>query len=137
MKKVCGHIALMVLLIGSVVFAACSRSTIAVGELSFSFDKSAACLVDEEQAKYVKIDLEVENKAKDEQVVLASDFSLSGEELGVQEVFFGNNVVDKSDSETLEAGGKLKLTLTFIVSQPQKGAQELRYKDAKLMDFNL
>ena len=137
MKKFGSYVVLMLLLIGSVAFAACCKTSATIDNLVFTFEKNSAQIVSEQDDKYVKLKLDIKNNSSDVRQVNAEDFSLSIDNEAVKsDVIFGNNIIDQMDSETIESMGKANLILSIKVDKTS-GAFSLKYKGTTIVDFNL
>lgn len=135
-KKFFGFIALFVLLIGSVVFAACSDKNLSKDNFKFSYVESSAKKVESEQ-NYVSLKLKVKNTLDKENTLSASKFYLNaGGQKVSSNVYFGNNIIDKMESETFEKSSELEITINLFVSELD-GEFSLWYDDLRIKTFKV
>lgn len=94
--------------------AACGRLSAKSGSLEFFYEKNSAQKVSIEDGDYVKMLLEIKNNGEGDSTIEAKKFSLvSGGETVSGEAFFGNNVVDKMDKESIPSAASESLVLNI------------------------
>ena len=114
MKKIIPYISLSLKICCVVLLGACGRLSAKSGSLEFFYEKNSAQKVSVEGSNYVKMLLEIKNNGEGDAEIEAQKFSLvAGGETVSGEVFFGNNVVDKMDKESISMAESESLVLNL------------------------
>ncbi len=119
MKKFMFFAAFFSLLVGSIVFSACAKTSVSASDFNFTYERNSAQKVSKDGKEYVLIKLDVKNISSSENELVASKFTLQNEDgsLG-SEVFFGNNIIDKMTSEILQPNETESVIINILVNSP-------------------
>ncbi len=137
-KSIFGYSLLLLLVVGSIVFSACAKQKAKAENFEFSYRQNSAQKVSEGEDKVVKLCLSVKNTAGEKNQLKAELFKLKleGQDYS-KSSYFGNNIIDKMETEDFEKDGQLDVVLSLVLNQDLTGSYELWYGENKLIKVRI
>ena len=137
-KKYFGYALLVFILLGAIIFVACGKVEAKANGFTFSYEKNSAQKVEDDEHNYIKVKLAIKNTKDEKNTLVANKFKLyQGEKEVFAEVYFGNNIVDKMDSEEFEAGASMDMIINLLLDEEVAGKLVLWYDETNLFEFNV
>lgn len=138
MKKIITFVMTLGIILTAGIFVGCGTSKVDVDGLSFTYEKNSVQKTTAEEQDYIQLKLNIKNTTNEDKNVTIDNFTLKqGEEIVSDEIFFGNNIIDKMDNETLQSMKDIDLVLNITLINELTGEFKLYYNDTLLVTFNL
>lgn len=139
MKKIMSFSFILFVILSLGVFVSCDSKTATAGSLTFNYKQNSALkTANENDESSVKLKLTIKNTSAYSQEVDAALFTLQNEDKIVSKsVFFGNNIIDAMDTETLQANKKEDFIVNINIPNDLVGKYDLYYNNTKLLVLNI
>ena len=138
MKKIISFIITLSVILSAGLFIGCAKTSVDIEGFRFTYEKNSAQKTTSENQEFITLKLNVKNTTSDLKNIISDDFVLKqGDNIVSDEVFFGNNIIDQMDNESLEAMNDEDMVIHIKTISNIGGEYQLYYRDSKLLNFKL
>lgn len=138
MKKIISFIITLSVILSAGLFIGCAKTSVDIEGFRFTYEKNSAQKITSENQEFITLKLNVKNTTSEVKNIISDDFVLKqGDDIVSDEVFFGNNIIDQMDNESLEAMDDEDMVIHIKTISNIGGEYQLYYRDSKLLNFKL
>lgn len=138
MKKIISFIITLSVILSAGLFIGCAKTSVDIEGFRFTYEKNSAQKITSENQEFITLKLNVKNTTSELKNIISDDFVLKqGDNIVSDEVFFGNNIIDQMDNESLEAMNDEDMVIHIKTISNIGGEYQLYYRDSKLLNFKL
>ena len=138
MKKIISFIITLSVILSAGLFIGCAKTSVDIEGFRFTYEKNSAQKTTSENQEFITLKLNVKNTTSELKNIISDDFVLKqGGDIVSDEVFFGNNIIDQMDNESLEAMDDEDMVIHIKTISNIGGEYQLYYRDSKLLNFKL
>lgn len=138
MKKIISFIITLSVILSAGLFIGCAKTSVDIEGFRFTYEKNSAQKITSENQEFITLKLNVKNTTSEVKNIISDDFVLKqGDDIVSDEVFFGNNIIDQMDNESLEAMNDEDMVIHIKTISNIGGEYQLYYRDSKLLNFKL
>lgn len=138
MKKIISFIITLSVILSAGLFIGCAKTSVDIEGFRFTYEKNSAQKITSENQEFITLKLNVKNTTSEVKNIISDDFVLKqGDNIVGDEVFFGNNIIDQMDNESLEAMDDEDMVIHIKTISNIGGEYQLYYRDSKLLNFKL
>lgn len=138
MKKIISFIITLSVILSAGLFIGCAKTSVDIEGFRFTYEKNSAQKITSENQEFITLKLNVKNTTSEVKNIISDDFVLKqGDNIVSDEVFFGNNIIDQMDNESLEAMDDEDMVIHIKTISNIGGEYQLYYRDCKLLNFKL
>lgn len=138
MKKIISFIITLSVILSAGLFIGCAKTSVDIEGFRFTYEKNSAQKIISENQEFITLKLNVKNTTSEVKNIISDDFVLKqGDNIVSDEVFFGNNIIDQMDNESLEAMDDEDMVIHIKTISNIGGEYQLYYRDSKLLNFKL
>lgn len=138
MKKIISFIITLSVILSAGLFIGCAKTSVDIEGFRFTYEKNSAQKITSEKQEFITLKLNVKNTTSEVKNIISDDFVLKqGDNIVSDEVFFGNNIIDQMDNESLEAMDDEDMVIHIKTISNIGGEYQLYYRDSKLLNFKL
>lgn len=138
MKKIISFIITLTVILSAGLFIGCAKTSVDIEGFRFTYEKNSAQKTTSENQEFITLKLNVKNTTSELKNIISDDFVLKqGDDIVSDEVFFGNNIIDQMDNESLEAMNDEDMVIHIKTISNIGGEYQLYYRDSKLLNFKL
>ena len=138
MKKIISFIITLSVILSAGLFIGCAKTSVDIEGFRFTYEKNSAQKITSENQEFITLKLKVKNTTSEVKNIISDDFVLKqGDNIVSDEVFFGNNIIDQMDNESLEAMDDEDMVIHIKTISNIGGEYQLYYRDSKLLNFKL
>lgn len=138
MKKIISFIITLSVILSAGLFIGCAKTSVDIEGFRFTYEKNSAQKTTSENQEFITLKLNVKNTTSELKNIISDDFVLKqGDDIVSDEVFFGNNIIDQMDNESLEAMDDEDMVIHIKTISNIGGEYQLYYRDSKLLNFKL
>lgn len=138
MKKIISFIITLTVILSAGLFIGCAKTSVDIEGFRFTYEKNSAQKITSENQEFITLKLNVKNTTSELKNIISDDFVLKqGDDIVSDEVFFGNNIIDQMDNESLEAMNDEDMVIHIKTISNIGGEYQLYYRDSKLLNFKL
>lgn len=138
MKKIISFIITLSVILSAGLFIGCAKTSVDIEGFRFTYEKNSAQKITSENQEFITLKLNVKNTTSEVKNIISDDFVLKqGDNIVSDEVFFGNNIIDQMDNESLEAMDDEDIVIHIKTISNIGGEYQLYYRDSKLLNFKL
>ena len=138
MKKIISFIITLTVILSAGLFIGCAKTSVDIEGFRFTYEKNSAQKITSENQEFITLKLNVKNTTSEVKNIISDDFVLKqGDNIVSDEVFFGNNIIDQMDNESLEAMDDEDMVIHIKTISNIGGEYQLYYRDSKLLNFKL
>ena len=138
MKKIISFIITLSVILSAGLFIGCAKTSVDIEGFRFTYEKNSAQKITSENQEFITLKLNVKNTTSEVKNIISDDFVLKqGDNIVSDEVFFGNNIIDQMDNESLEAMNDEDMVIHIKTISNIGGEYQLYYRDSKLLNFKL
>ncbi len=138
MKKIISFIITLSVILSAGLFIGCAKTSVDIEGFRFTYEKNSAQKITSENQEFITLKLNVKNTTSEVKNIISDDFVLKqGDNIVSDEVFFGNNIIDQMDNESLEAMDDEDMVIHIKTISNIGGEYQLYYRDSKLLNFKL
>lgn len=138
MKKIISFIITLSVILSAGLFIGCAKTSVDIEGFRFTYEKNSAQKTTSENQEFITLKLNVKNTTSEVKNIISDDFVLKqGDNIVSDEVFFGNNIIDQMDNESLEAMDDEDMVIHIKTISNIGGEYQLYYRDSKLLNFKL
>ena len=138
MKKIISFIITLSVILSAGLFIGCAKTSVDIEGFRFTYEKNSAQKITSENQEFITLKLNVKNTTSELKNIISDDFVLKqGDDIVSDEVFFGNNIIDQMDNESLEAMNDEDMVIHIKTISNIGGEYQLYYRDSKLLNFKL
>lgn len=138
MKKIISFIITLSVILSAGLFIGCAKTSVDIEGFRFTYEKNSAQKTTSENQEFITLKLNVKNTTSELKNIISDDFVLKqGDNIVSDEVFFGNNIIDQMDNESLEAMDDEDMVIHIKTISNIGGEYQLYYRDSKLLNFKL
>ena len=138
MKKIISFIITLSVILSAGLFIGCAKTSVDIEGFRFTYEKNSAQKITSENQEFITLKLNVKNTTSEVKNIISDDFVLKqGDNIVSDEVFFGNNIIDQMDNESLEAMDAEDMVIHIKTISNIGGEYQLYYRDSKLLNFKL
>lgn len=138
MKKIISFIITLSVILSAGLFIGCAKTSVDIEGFRFTYEKNSAQKTTSENQEFITLKLNVKNTTSELKNIISDDFVLKqGDDIVSDEVFFGNNIIDQMDNESLEAMNDEDMVIHIKTISNIGGEYQLYYRDSKLLNFKL
>ena len=136
MKKIISFIITLTVILSAGLFIGCAKTSVDIEGFRFTYEKNSAQKTTSENQEFITLKLNVKNTTSELKNIISDDFVLKqGDNIVSDEVFFGNNIIDQMDNESLEAMNDEDMVIHIKTISNIGGEYQLYYRDSKLLNF--
>lgn len=138
MKKIISFIITLSVILSAGLFIGCAKTSVDIEGFRFTYEKNSAQKITSENQEFITLKLNVKNTTSEVKNIISDDFVLKqGDNIVSDEVFFGNNIIDQMDNESLDAMDDEDMVIHIKTISNIGGEYQLYYRDSKLLNFKL
>lgn len=138
MKKIISFIITLSVILSAGLFIGCAKTSVEIEGFRFTYEKNSAQKITSENQEFITLKLNVKNTTSEVKNIISDDFVLKqGDNIVSDEVFFGNNIIDQMDNESLEAMDDEDMVIHIKTISNIGGEYQLYYRYSKLLNFKL
>lgn len=138
MKKIISFIITLSVILSAGLFIGCAKTSVDIEGFRFTYEKNSAQKITSENQEFITLKLNVKNTTSEVKNIISDDFVLKqGDNIVSDELFFGNNIIDQMDNESLEAMDDEDMVIHIKTISNIGGEYQLYYRDSKLLNFKL
>lgn len=138
MKKIISFIITLSVILSAGLFIGCAKTSVDIEGFRFTYEKNSVQKITSENQEFITLKLNVKNTTSEVKNIISDDFVLKqGDNIVSDEVFFGNNIIDQMDNESLEAMDDEDMVIHIKTISNIGSEYQLYYRDGKLLNFKL